>query len=357
MSELIIKNKTLALPIIQGGMGIGVSLGGLAGNVAKCGGMGVISTANCGYRSPDFWAQPLKENLKELKNQIEKAKEIAGKLGMVAINIMVATTNYAETVKTAIDAGIDAIISGAGVPLELPELDAENKVALAPIVSSGKAAKVICTMWERRHGRLPDFIVVEGAQAGGHLGFEKEELVENTAPMLDKILGDVLAAILPFKEKHSCQIPVFVAGGVRTGADIAEFINKGASGVQIGTGFIATEECDVNEGFKQAIVNAKNEDVTIIKSPVGMPGRALRSPLIEKLEQGAKIPIPRCIKCLHTCDYKTTQYCISRALIAAAQGNWEEGLFFSGSHVNEITEVVPVASYLKKLEEEWRAAR
>lgn len=270
-----ILNQKLQIPIIQGGMGVGVSLGNLAGNVAANGGMGVISTVNAGYREKDFDKHPLEANLRALKSEIKRALKIANGRGMIATNIMVAVNHYEETVKQAIKAGVQAIISGAGLPMELPKFTKGTDVAAAPIVSSGKAASVICKTWDRKFGVAPDFIVIEGSNAGGHLGFKREEILEGTAQNTDDILKDVLCSIQPYEEKYARKIPVFVAGGVFDGKDMARLTKEGASGVQIATRFIATEECDASEEYKQMIISAKAEDVTIVKSPVGMPGRAL----------------------------------------------------------------------------------
>lgn len=342
-----IKNKFMSIPIIQGGMGVGISLGGLAGSVAACGGMGVISAANPGYRSEFFWQDPDRANREALEREILKAKEIAGGCGMVAVNVMVAAKNFALCVKTAIAAGADAIISGAGLPTELPDLAAGADIALAPIVSSGKAARTICKLWDRNHGTCPDFVVVEGSEAGGHLGFKSEELQNSTAQSLGEILTSVLEEIEPFAKKYLKKIPVFAAGGIFCGEQIAEYMNAGAAGVQIGTPFIATHECDAAESYKQAVIDAEHS--VLVKSPVGMPGRALHSTLIQKLERDGKIPITRCIDCLHPCNPATAPYCISRALISAAEGNLEEGLIFSGAQVGRIHEKVHAKDLIARL--------
>ncbi len=345
----------LSIPIIQGGMGVGVSLGNLAGHVARCGGMGVISTANPGYAEPDFWQNPGTANLRALTAEIRKAKEIAGGRGMVAINAMVATTRYAETVAAAIAAGVDAVISGAGLPLELPGISGASQVALAPIVSSAKAANTICKMWHRRFSRMPDFVVVEGPMAGGHLGFSKEE-ADHPRP-LEELVAEVCAALEPWHTQYGLKIPVFAAGGVFDGADIARMQAAGAAGAQIATRFIATRECDASAAYKQRMVDARAEDVRIVKSPVGMPGRALYSPLIQRLETGGRIPPARCAKCLVPCNPTVTPYCITHALIEAVKGNWEDGLFFCGTNVGRIQSITTVQALLQQLTTEWQTAR
>lgn len=344
-----IGKKLLKLPLIQGGMGIGVSLGNLAGHVAKCGAMGVISTANPGYYEEDFWKHPNESNIRCLQNEIKKAKEIACENGIVGINAMVATKFYDGLVNAAIEAGVDCIISGAGLPLDLPKLVENTNVAIAPVVSSGKAARTICKVWNKRYNRIPDFIVLEGSKAGGHLGFSVDELLNNQAKDLHVLLAEVLKAIVPFEQEHETTIPVFVAGGVYTSKDIKEFMDEGAAGAQIATRFIATYECDANERYKEVFVNSSKEDIQIVKSPVGMPGRAFTTPLIKKLEKGERVAPKRCVDCLIPCDAKTTPYCITNALIEAVKGNYEEGLFFCGSNGYKLDKIVPVRELIEEL--------
>ena len=347
----------LSIPIIQGGMGIGVSLSSLAGSVAAQGAMGVISTANPGYDRPDFWKNPAACNMEALRHHIKRAKELAKGQGVVAINAMVATARYTETVAAAIQAGVDAIISGAGLPLHLPSVEGAEHVALAPIVSGAKAISTICKLWDKRFNRVPDFVVVEGSQAGGHLGFSKEEVLEGKAKPLHMLVEEVCQALVPWQEKYHQAIPVFAAGGVLDGADIAKMEQHGAYGVQMATSFIATEECDASEGYKKAILAAKDEDVRIVQSPVGMPGRGLASPLLDKLAAAGRIAPSRCANCLVPCNPLNTPYCITHALIEAVKGNWEEGLFFCGGNVGKINQMTTVPALIRRLTEEWKQAK
>ena len=351
---LSIAGRSLTVPILQGGMGVGVSLGGLAGAVAACGGMGCISTADAGYREPDFARDPDSANRRALAAEIKKAKRLADGMGMVAINAMVATRNYADAVRTAVEAGVDAIVSGAGLPLELPGLTGNADVALAPIVSSGRAAKLILRRWAKAFGRTADFVVIEGCKAGGHLGFSEEELLGGTCQSLDEILPEVLAEVKPFEEQFGHEIPVFVAGGVYTGADMAHFTKMGAAGVQLATRFITTYECDASERYKQTLLNARAEDVRIIHSPVGMPGRALNTPLVQKLAEGKRFPPEHCARCLKSCDPAKVPYCITHALIEAVQGNVEEGLFFCGANVGRLDRMRSVKELIDELMDDWR---
>lgn len=350
-----IGKKTLPLPILQGGMGVGISLDHLAGAVAACGGMGTLSTAMCGFQEPDFDRDPRGANLRALERQVRHAQKLSGGRGLIAVNAMVATSQYGNSVRTAIRAGADVIVCGAGLPRDLPALAEGSDAALAPIVSSGRAAGLICRLWDKHYNRIPDFMILEGPGAGGHLGFSREVLA--APPSLSELLRDVLRALAPYREKAGRDIPVFVAGGVRDGRDMARYMKAGAAGAQFATRFIATRECDASDAYKQRLLSARPEDITIVKSPVGMPGRALRSPLIRRVESGANMPVSRCMKCIVTCDGKTAPYCISRALIAARNGDWENGLFFCGVNAGEVTALSTVPQQIQQIMEEWSSAQ
>ncbi|WP_035768638.1 NAD(P)H-dependent flavin oxidoreductase [Butyrivibrio sp. NC2002] len=345
-----ISGKELKHGIIQGGMGVGVSLSNLAGSVAKEGCMGVISSVNIGFNEPDFLTDPFEANIRALKEHIKRAKEISEGNGLIGVNIMVAVSHYEETVKAAIAAGADAIISGAGLPLNLAELVKGSKTLFAPIVSSGRAAMLLCRTFIKKAGILPDFIVIEGHQAGGHLGFSADDLEGDTCQPNLQILQDVKEVIRPFEEQFKKKIRIFLGGGIFSKQDIELAVEAGADGVQIGTRFIATNECDADDVFKQVIVEAKEKDIRIIKSPVGMPARAIYTPLLQRLEAGEKFFAKTCNSCLKACPKgDKIPYCISRALISAVKGNKEEGLFFCGENASRIDRIVPVKELIEEL--------
>lgn len=348
-------NRELALPLIQGGMGVGVSMGGLAGAVAAQGAMGTLSTADAGWNEPDFAAHPQQANLRALRREVQRAKRLAAGAGLVAVNAMVATRQYADSVRTALEAGADAIVSGAGLPLELPALAEGFEALLAPIVSGPRAAQLICRTWAKRYGRVPDFVVLEGCQAGGHLGFEEADLLSGRCTPLSRLIPEVLAALRPFEEKFGRAIPLFCAGGVATGAEMARCTRLGAAGAQLATRFIATEECDAGQGYKDVLLAARPEDLRIIHSPVGMPGRAVNSPLVQRLAAGMRQPPAHCSGCIKSCRPAETPFCITHALIEAVKGNWEEGLFFSGSRVDLVDQMRTVPDLIDELMKEWRA--
>jgi len=269
---------------------------------------------------------------------------------------MVALTNFNDLVKTSILEGIDIIIAGAGLPLNMPQhLTKESKTKLVPIVSSGRAAKILCSKWKEQYDYLPDAIVVEGPKAGGHLGFKRKQL-DDPEFALEKLLPDVLEQVRYFEETYHTTIPVIAAGGIYTGEDIKKIMDLGASGVQMGTRFVTTEECDASLKFKQTYIDSREEDMEIIDSPVGMPGRAIRNEFIEKISRGEKRPVKCPYKCLRTCNIETTPYCIVAALINGRKGNFYNGYAFAGSNAYRTTKIVTVKELIESLEREYKEA-
>lgn len=348
LKSLILGDIEVKLPIIQGGMGIGVSLSGLAGAVAREGGIGVISGVQIGFREEDFVKHNFEANKRALIKEIRKARELSHG-GVIGVNLLAAMNNYDELMMVAIEEGVDLVITGAGLPLGLPKLVEGTKTKIAPIVSSGKAAALISKVYDKKFNRVTDMFILEGPEAGGHLGFKKEEMENHTYKELKDLLPEVLEAIKPYEEKYGVKIPVIVAGGIFSGEDIAYYMNAGAAGVQMGTRFVGTVECDADMDFKMAYVNSKKEDIRLINSPVGMPGRAIENDFVRRLDQG-RIPIKRCYNCLAPCDPRTTPYCISDALMNSAQG--EEGLIFAGSNAYKVKEIVTVKELMETLVKE-----
>lgn len=349
LESLQIGNKTIRIPIFQGGMGVGVSLSNLAGAVAAAGGVGTLSGVYMGYREPDFYTDPMTANLRAMDEQIKRARQLADG-GILAINLMVAMNHYDDMVKQAVASGIDMIVSGAGLPLNLPKLVTDPNVLLAPIVSSARAAGLICRSWFRSSDRLPDLVVVEGPLAGGHLGFSPEELKEGVAATLTDIVSAVKDSLKEWEEKAGRPIPIIAAGGIYDRRDVSQVLEAGADGVQLGTRFVATEECDADPAFKQAYIKAEPDDVRIIQSPVGMPGRAIRNDFVKASETG-RIPVTRCTRCLAPCDPKTTPYCISEALMRSVRGEVDQGLIFCGANAWRIEQIVTVQEIFAELTE------
>jgi nitronate monooxygenase len=354
LKNLCIGDLTARLPIIQGGMGVGISLSGLASAVANEGGIGVIATAVIGMNEPDFSRNFLEANIRALRKEIRKARELSK--GILGVNIMVALTNFADLVKTAIEEGIDIIFSGAGLPLNLPQfLNGTIKTNLVPIVSSARATGIILKKWSEKYNRLPDAIVVEGPLAGGHLGF-KEEMIGDPEYSLEKLVPEVIQIVKPYEEKYKKPIPVIAAGGIYTGADIYRFFQLGASGVQMATRFVTTYECDASEKFKQTYIDSRKEDIVIIKSPVGMPGRAIKNTFLDEVSQGKRKPFKCPYHCLKTCDYKNTPYCISLALVNAKKGNLSHGFAFAGENAYRAKGIISVKELIETLIEEYKDA-
>lgn len=348
MKGIKLGEKQSKYPIIQGGMGVGVSMHKLAGNVSKQGGIGIISTADIGYLEEDFEKNPMKANLRAIGKEIKKAREIAGNDKIIGVNVMVALKNYAEIVKECVKQKIDLIISGAGIPKELPEYVQGSNTKIAPIVSSLRCCKLIVKHWINKYNYVPDMIVIEGPEAGGHLGFKLEELEENNKPKLEQITKQVAQYIKQVEKETGKEIPVISAGGIWDSKDIKKFLSLGASGVQMATRFVATNECDASEEFKNAYVNAKKEDIKIIKSPVGMPGRAICNEFIKDVQKD-KQKIAKCYGCIKTCNILETPYCITKALVNAVKGNMSQGLVFCGSNVDKVKEIVSVKSLMQEL--------
>ncbi len=330
----------VAVPVVQGGMGVGVSLSGLAGAVAACGGIGVISTAQIGFRDADFGRHPIECNLKAVGEEIKKAKEISNG-GIIGANIMVVTRRYEDYVKAAVKAGVDIIISGAGLPMELPAYTKDSSTKLAPIVSSKRAINVIMRYWQKRHGRKPDMVVIEGPSAGGHLGFNRDELDRLTPEAYDEEIKAILDVTV------NADIPTVVAGGIYTREDMEHYLSMGASGVQMATRFVTTYECDAHMNYKQAYIDSSKDDIVIVSSPVGMPGRAIHNKFLERVAAGERF-MNGCRQCITTCDPKTSPYCITEALINAVEGRCDEGLLFCGSNAYRAKRLAHVSAIMEE---------
>ena len=353
LKPLTIDDLTARIPIIQGGMGIGVSMSSLASAVANAGGIGVISAAQVGFREPDFENDNDAANLRGLRKEIQKAKSISPD-GILGVNIMTATNNYAEQVRVCVEEKVNLIISGAGLPTNLPDMVKNSVTKIAPIVSSAKGAKVITKLWTKKYNYLPDLVVVEGPKAGGHLGFSPKVLSKPVLPSLKDIVSGVIEILKPFEETFGKKIPVVAAGGIYTGKEIAEFIKLGASGVQMATRFVATDECDAHINFKEAYVNANDEEIKIVVSPLGMPGRALYNKHVKTVEESGK-KIKKCFRCLKACNPATAPYCITEALVKAVEGDVEDGLVFIGAEGCKVDKIVPVQELMDELVTEAEA--
>ena len=327
-SQVWIGKKRLKKPLIQGGMGIGVSLSGLAGAVAKEGGAGTISAAQIGFLQPEFEQNPVLANLKAMEEELQKARKIAPD-GILGFNIMVAMNHYETYVRKAVETGADFIVSGAGLPLDLPAMVSDTDIAIAPIVSSARGAALILKYWEKKYHRYPDFIVIEGPEAGGHLGFSRKQLEEKMN--YDMEISEILKLVRVYEKKAERKIPVAVGGGICDKARAEHGFMLGADLIQVASRFITTKECDADSAYKDAYLKAQKEDIVLVSSPVGMPGRAIRNPFLERVEKGEVQRPQKCFGCLKHCNPAEIPYCITEALIHAVKGDTENGLLFCGA--------------------------
>jgi nitronate monooxygenase len=356
IKELVIGDLKAKIPIIQGGMGVGISLAGLSSAVANQGGIGVIAAAGIGGLEPDFFSNFLEANVRALKKEIRKAREKTK--GILGVNIMVAMSNFGDMVKAAVEEKIDIIFSGAGLPLNLPQFlsGEKNKTKLVPIISSVRALKIICKRWKAKYNRYPDAVVVEGPKAGGHLGF-KAEALDAPENALENLMPPILEELKTYEKKTQQKIPLIPAGGIYTGADIRRFLDMGADGVQMATRFVTTHECDSSPAFKQAYIDAQKEDIAIIQSPVGLPGRAIRNQFITDVETGKKKPFNCPYHCIHTCDYLKSPYCIALALLNAQRGKLKHGFVFAGANAFRADRIQSVQDLFVNLMDEYSKSK
>ena len=349
LPALHIAHLRISIPIIQSGMGVRVSGARLAAAVANAGCAGTIASVGLGAFEHAPGSQFVKLNDDALRTEIRKARSLSS--GVIGVNVMVALSNFENLVRVAVEEGVDYISSGAGLPLDLPKLVGDARVALIPIVSSARALRVICTRWMHTHKRLPDAVIVEGPRAGGHLGFKPDELTE-PAHALEQIVSQTVE----FTQTMDKPIPVIGAGGVFDGGDIVRMLRAGASGVQMATRFVCTEECDADSRFKQAYINATEDDIAVIHSPVGMPGRVIRNAFVNRLTEGVSVPFRCDYRCLRSCDRNTAPFCIAKVLADAAKGNFEQAFAFAGANAARCTEILSVKELVQKLIQEARVS-
>ncbi len=351
MQSLNIGDLSVKLPIVQGGMGVAVSLSGLASAVANAGGIGVISAAAIGMTDPGYKKRFHEANKRALQNEIRKARSLTK--GVLGVNIMMALTDHEELIRVAIEEKIDVIFIGAGLPLKIPALLEKaglggHQTKLVPKVSSAKAASTIFRYWAAKYNFVPDAVVVEGPMAGGHLGFTKEYLAEDMVP-LHVLVEETVKAIEPFEKTFGKSIPIIAGGGVNSGKDMYEIMQAGAKAVKLGTRFVTTHECDASIEYKESYLAANKEDIVIIDSPVGLPGRVVKNDFVQQIMDGEAKPFKCPWKCLSRCDYKEAPFCIAQALYNSATGKMEEGFAFAGSKAYMATEIISVADVMDDL--------
>ena len=349
LEPLMIGDLKVDVPILQGGMGVQVSTAPLAAAVANCGAAGTIASVGLGFSVEENEADFPKASREGLEREMRHARELTD--GVVGVNIMLALSNYADLVQTTVREKADFIISGAGLPLRLPELVEGSDIKLIPIASSARAADIIVKTWRKRYSRLPDAIVVEGPLAGGHLGFRPEDLRPHgdEASTLERLVADVIEVAREYEGASGPPIPVVAAGGIFDGKDVARFLKLGASGVQMATRFVATHECSVADEFKQLYLAAGEDDLVIVPSPVGMPGRAIRTKFLDRVMPGERIPFKCSYRCLIPCDPNKAPYCIAKALLDAVKGDVDNAIVFAGSEVTRVDKIVSVKELIDEI--------
>ena len=355
MNSLKIGDIEVKLPFVQGGMGVAISLSGLAAAVANEGGIGMISAAAIGMIEPDYLRNFREANQRALRKEIKHARSLTE--GVIGVNIMMALTDHEELIRVAIEEKVDIIVLGAGLPLKIPGMLADAgftdyHTKLAVKVSSAKAARLIFQYWSGKYNRIPDAVVVEGPMAGGHLGFKKEELTGTLVP-LHKLIEETVSAVRLFEDQYGKEVPVIAAGGIYTGKDMFHIMQAGAKGVKLGTRFVTTYECDASPAFKESYLACKQEDITIIDSPVGLPGRAIKNEFIEQIRQGSTKPFKCVWNCLSSCNFREAPYCIAQALFNAARGKMSEGFAFSGTNAYLATKIQHVSEVIQELIAEY----
>jgi len=360
MKPLKIGNLTVKVPIIQGGMGVAISLSGLASAVANEGGIGVISAVGIGMTEPDYIKNFREANKRALRKEIRKARELSPH-GIIGINLMVAVSDFDDLLKVAIDEKIDVVFISAGLPLKNPinlpvEVLENSGVKIIPKVSSARAANLIFKYWSNQYNRVPDGIVIEGPLSGGHQGFRKKDLIKPQIKLSD-LIKETVKVLKPFEEKFNKEIPVIAAGGIYTGEDIIKIMQSGAKAVKMGTRFVPTFECDADEEFKKSYISAKKEDIIIIDSPVGLPARAIKNNFVNDILKGIQKPVKCPWKCLKTCNYKEVSFCIAQALFNAAQGKMEEGFAFAGTNAFLTKEIQSVKEIFDELITNYNKAK
>ena len=357
MNTFHIGDVQVPLPVVQGGMGVAISLSGLAAAVANQGGIGVISAAAIGMTEPDYMKNFREANKRALQKEIRKARELTK--GIIGVNIMMALTDHEELVLTAVREKADLIIMGAGLPLKIPAVIeaagfAKYHTKLAVKVSSAKAARLIFNFWASRYKRVPDAVVVEGPLAGGHLGFKREELTGDVVP-LQKLIEETVAEVSLFEDQFRKEIPVIAAGGIYTGKDMYDIMNAGAKAVKIGTRFVTTWECDASLAFKESYLASTKEDITIINSPVGLPGRVIKNDFVTEIQNGNTKPFKCVWNCLIPCNFREAPYCIAEVLFNAARGNMSQGFAFAGANAYKSNRIQAVSEVFADLISEYNA--
>ncbi|HBC89070.1 MAG TPA: nitronate monooxygenase [Lentisphaeria bacterium] len=347
LPSLKIRNLESRFPVIQAGMGVRIGNSVLSAATIRLGGYGTIASVGLGdiEKSKTDFAN---ESNRVLAEEIRKSRELAGGKKPLGVNIMVALSNYKEMVEQSVRSGVDFIISGAGLPIPLPEYVGNADVALIPVISSGRALNVLLAAWKRKFNRAPDAVIVEGPFNGGHLGFTLEQIDHPETCSLEIIFKDVKQVM---NQMGYGNVPVLAAEMISCREDIERALAIGYNGVQIGTHFIASEEAGLDHRSKEVYVKARREDVTVIKSPVGLPVRVLKTPLVNRVLSGSREKFTCPYRCLRTCNPGKVPFCIAKALLSTWRGDVDNGLYMAGCNVEAIKEIYPLEKFFRSLED------
>ena len=355
IKPLILGDLEIKVPIIQGGMGVRVSTSALASAVANCGAAGTIASVGLAPDTAELRLDVPKSSRDHLIKEINIAKEKTK--GVFGINIMVALSNFEDLARTSAKEGVDYIISGAGLPISLPEYTEGHDTKLIPLISSARGLKVLLKTWKRRYNILPDAVIVEGPLSGGHIGNHSlNELNLGKFKSLETTFKEVLTMVDEYGMLANKKIPVIAAGGIFDGKDMAKFISMGAGGVQIGTRFILTEECSAAQSYKDVFLKAEEKDLVFIQSPVGMPAKVIRTKFVDAMLAGETRPISCNYQCLRTCNPSEVPFCIAKVLINAVEGDVDNGLVFSSSYIQKLNKIVSCQELIDELMTDAEAA-
>jgi NAD(P)H-dependent flavin oxidoreductase YrpB (nitropropane dioxygenase family) len=345
LPSLKIRSLESELPIIQAGMGVRVGNACLAAAAVNAGGYGVIASVGLGDDTSREKRDFARESNRFLVEEVRAARRLCGNKKPVGVNIMVALSNYEEIARASVGEKVDFIISGAGLPLNLPQYVGDADIALIPVISSGRALAIILKAWKRKYNRAPDAVIVEGPRCGGHLGFSREELDRMETRSLEILYAETSAVL----KEYNLNIPLIGAGEVASRDDIRHMLKLGFAGVQIGTRILATEEAGMDRASKMVYVSSRNSDVTVINSPVGLPVRVLKTALVERVLAGKRDQFTCPWRCLRTCNPATAPFCIAKALMATWSGDIDNGLFMVGCNVDALDKITTVKEFFDSL--------
>jgi len=355
IQPLVLGDIEVKIPIIQGGMGVRVSTSALASAVANCGAAGTIASVGLSPDTPETRCNVPLACREGLIKEIHLAKEKTK--GVFGVNIMVALSNYEDMVRTTAEEKVAYIISGAGLPISLPEFAEGSDVKLIPLLASARGAALLLKTWKRRYNRLPDAVIVEGPLSGGHIGNHSlEELKAGELKKLETCFEDVRSIVNEYEFLSNKKIPLIAAGGIFDGKDMARFLKLGASAVQIGTRFIVTHECSADQSYKKLFIDSGEKDIVYIQSPVGMPAKVIRTKFVDEMLAGGRRPISCVYQCLRTCDPGSVPFCIAKALIDAVEGDVDNGIVFSSSYINRVNKMVSVQELIDEIMSEAEKA-